>query len=172
MRAKQERALNKIGYETRVQMFEKLNFLSFHKIMWGFPSQTWLQVPAILVKSSKLLKHKIFIWEKTKLTSYFSRVFNVTNMSWTSYELPKTYLWRSTEFDIDCDAAWKSGGLIITIVSISIINNSTAASFLAKVHPAINFWVHTIARSNTLSRYRAHPLYLSINGSCFVTRVS
>ena len=33
MRAKQARALNKIGYEKRGQMFEKFNFLSFHTIV-------------------------------------------------------------------------------------------------------------------------------------------
>ena len=32
MRAKQARALNKIGYEKRAQMLEKFNFLSFHII--------------------------------------------------------------------------------------------------------------------------------------------
>ena len=32
MRAKQARALNKIGYEKRVQMLDKFNFLSFHTI--------------------------------------------------------------------------------------------------------------------------------------------
>ena len=32
MRAKQARTLNKIGYEKRVKMFQKLNFLCFHTI--------------------------------------------------------------------------------------------------------------------------------------------
>ena len=36
MRAKQAQALNKIGYEKRVQMLDKLNFLSFHTTVRQF----------------------------------------------------------------------------------------------------------------------------------------
>ena len=39
MRAKQARALNKIGYEKLVQMFQKFNFLSFHTLVANHASR-------------------------------------------------------------------------------------------------------------------------------------
>ena len=45
MRAKQAQALNKIDYTKRVQMFEKLNFLSFHTIVSLIFDQTTILAP-------------------------------------------------------------------------------------------------------------------------------
>ena len=45
MRAKQAQALNKIDYTKRVQMFEKLNFLSFHTIVSLIFDQTMILAP-------------------------------------------------------------------------------------------------------------------------------
>ena len=45
MRAKQAQALIKIDYTKRVQMFEKLNFLSFHTIVSLIFDQTMILAP-------------------------------------------------------------------------------------------------------------------------------